>query len=65
MPEKWQTIYMLNPVVPILQMFKYGFLSSGEANWFQYAVSAGGTGILFLLGLVIFNSVEKTFIDRV
>lgn len=64
-PQKYQFLYALNPVVPVIQFFKYGFLGAGTIDWQMYVISVGVTLLIFCIGLLSFNSVEKTFVDRV
>lgn len=63
-PEK-QWILMLNPLVPLMEAIKYSFLGSGILNWLYIAYSAAFTLIVLLLGVLVFNKVEKGFIDTV
>jgi len=42
-----------------------GFLGQGDASWVRLAYSFGCTLLLLFIGAVIFNRVEKTFIDTV
>lgn len=62
-------IYMLmhlNPVTPILETFKYGVLGAGEfIGWGWLAYSFLFTVVLLLLGIVIFNKTQKSFMDTV
>lgn len=62
---RWHTLYMLNPVTPIVNVFRYGYLGVGTIEWQFYAVSWGMTLLLLLLGLILFSKVEKTFMDTV
>lgn len=55
----------LNPLTPIFECFKYGFIGSGDFNMTRLLTSfAFIIGILFV-GIVIFNKSEKSFIDTV
>ena len=55
----------LNPLTPILECFKYGFIGSGDFDMVRLLTSfAFIIGILFV-GIVIFNKSEKSFIDTV
>ena len=55
----------LNPLTPIFECFKYGFIGSGDFDMVRLLTSfAFIIGILFL-GIVIFNKSEKSFIDTV
>lgn len=64
-PEKWRTIYGLNPVVPILEGFKHAFFSTGMPSFTEYGISVATTVFLLFAGIFIFNLVEKNFVDTV
>lgn len=64
-PDRLMSLYMLNPVTPIITMFRYAFLGCGELYLPQYVVSLGMTTVLLLVGIMLFNRVEKTFMDTV
>lgn len=56
----------LNPVTPVLETFKYGFLGAGEfVGWRWLIYSFVVMCILLALGIVIFNKVQKSFMDTV
>ena len=59
------SLYMLNPVTPIVNVFRYGYLGIGQVEWLYYGISWGITAALLLLGLILFSKVEKTFMDTV
>lgn len=63
--EKYRIFIVLNPMSGLIETFRYGFLGTGDfyAGAFTYSVVA--SIILFLLGLMIFNKVEKDFVDTV
>ena len=65
-PEgRWHTFYMLNPVTPIINVFRYGYLGIGEIEWTFYGIGWIITLVLLFLGLILFSRVEKTFMDTV
>lgn len=64
-PEKYKWIIVANPVTSIIESFKYAFLGVGEFSWFYLGYSTLFTIILFMIGLVIFHRVEKSFMDTV
>jgi len=64
-PEKWLGLYMMNPMTPIIEMFRYGFLGAGTVNMLYYLISWGVTILILVLGILLFNKVEKTFMDTV
>ena len=64
-PEKYKWIIVANPVTSIIETFKYAFLGVGEFSWLYLGYSTLFTIVLFLIGLVIFHRVEKSFMDTV
>ncbi len=64
-PESFRFIMLLNPVAPIVEIFRYAFLGSGSFEWFFLLISAAVTAVLLILGMIVFNQVEKNFIDTV
>ena len=64
-PEKFVFLYMLNPVTPIITMFRYSFLGIGNPCWMEYGISCMVTIVVLLVGIMLFNRVEKTFMDTV
>ena len=62
---KLHTIISMNPLTPILESFRYAFFSIGSFDWSGLAyTSIFSFGVLFL-GIIIFNQVEKSFMDTV
>lgn len=64
-PEKYLGIYMLNPVTPIVTTMRFAFFGTGYFSWLHYGISLAVTLVVFLLGVVLFNKIEKTFMDTV
>ena len=64
-PAAYQGIYNLNPVTPIINLFRYAFLGVGEPGWGYYGNSWAVTGAVLFVGILLFNRVEKTFMDTV
>lgn len=62
-PEKWQIIYGLNPMVGVVEGFRWALLGSGEAPGPMIGVSAAVAVTLFLSGIVWFRRRERTFVD--
>lgn len=54
-----------NPMTPILETFRYGFLGEGSFSWGGFGYAAVVTFALLLFGVVIFNKVERNFVDTV
>ena len=60
------TLMCLNPVTPIIETFKYGFLGCGEfVGWRWLIYSFVFMVVLLVLGVVVFNKVQKNFMDTV
>lgn len=64
-PEKWGTLLMLNPIVPIVEAFRYAFTGKGVFSVQYLGIGMIITLILLLIGCVMFNKVERTFMDTV
>lgn len=59
-------IMCINPVTPIIETFKYGFLNAGEfIGWGWLAYSLVFMLALLFLGIIVFNRVQKSFMDTV
>ena len=64
-PEKLKPIILLNPMSAIVQNYKYALLGIGTFEIGYWMISLVVTILLFFAGLVLFNKVEKTFMDTV
>ena len=60
-----KTVLMINPVTAPVELFRYAVLGVGTVNWMYYGISWVFTIVVALLGIMIFNRVEKTFMDTV
>ena len=65
LPEKYRWLLQANPMTSIVETFRYGFLGSGTFGWVNLVYSAASTFVILLLGVVIFNRVQKSFTDTV
>ena len=54
-----------NPIAPIIETFRYIFTGYGHLDWRGLLISGLVTLAILLLGLVLFNRVERTFMDTV
>ncbi len=64
-PEQYRLLIQLNPMTPVVEAFRYAYLGAGSANWGQLAYSFGFMVVIVLIGAVVFNHVEATFMDTV
>lgn len=62
---KLHALYMCNPVTPVVNMFRYGYLGIGSIEWGYYFIGWGITLVVLFFGIMLFNRVEKTFMDTV
>jgi lipopolysaccharide transport system permease protein len=58
-------VIKLNPVTTIIETFRYGFFGKGTFSWELLAYCCFITLLLLLTGIIIFNRVEKSFVDTV
>jgi len=58
-------IIKYNPITPVIETFRYGFLGKGSFNWGLFGYSIIITSIILMIGTIIFNRVEKNFVDTV
>lgn len=54
-----------NPMTPIIETFRCGFLGEGSFTWGSLGYACGVTIALLLTGVVVFNKVERNFVDTV
>ncbi len=64
-PEKYRWLILANPMTPIVEAFRYAFLGTGTVSLSQLLYSFGFMIVLVILGAIIFNRVEQTFMDTV
>ncbi len=64
-PAKYKWIIQLNPMTPIIEAFRYGFLGKGTITVGSMVYTATFALITLFAGVIIFNKVEKNFVDTV
>lgn len=62
---KQKEIMLMNPLSSLIETFRYSFTSVGEFSWHQLAYSFVFMIVVLFTGIVIFNRVEKSFMDTV
>lgn len=60
-----RTVLLINPVTSSVEMLRYAILGQGTIYWGFYALSWGISIAVAVLGIMIFNKVERTFMDTV
>jgi lipopolysaccharide transport system permease protein len=64
-PVRFQGLIQANPLTPIVEAFRYAFLGAGTVSLGSLAYSFGFMLVVLLIGILIFNRVEQTFMDTV
>jgi lipopolysaccharide transport system permease protein len=64
-PEKYRFWLEINPMTGVVEAFRTLYLGAGSFSWPLLSYSAAFTVVMLLLGVIIFNRVEKTFMDSV
>lgn len=63
--EKQKAFILLNPLSSIIETFRYSFTGVGEFSWYNLAYSFTFMIVVLLIGMLMFNKVEKSFMDTV
>jgi lipopolysaccharide transport system permease protein len=64
-PDAYKWVVAINPLTAIFECFRFGFLGSGSFNPLDLWISICATIVTLIAGVVIFNKVEKSFMDTV
>ena len=64
-PESWRWFYALNPMVGVIEGFRWALLGKAEAPGLEFVVSSAVAIILFICGLYYFRRMERAFADVV
>lgn len=60
-----KTLVLLNPMTSVVETFKYAFLGSGSFSWMYLGYSAAFAVVVLVIGIILFNRVERSFMDTV
>ena len=63
--SKYMFLYQLNPMTPVITTFRYAVFGFGYFDLTYYLVSWGVTIAFFVLGLILFSKIERTFMDTI
>lgn len=61
----WRWLILANPMTPVVEVFRLGFLGTSSVDPLSLLYSVGFTLVVVLIGLLVFNHVEATFMDTV
>ena len=63
--ESLRTLILANPLTSIIEAFKYSTLGQGYFSWWALGYSFVFMIVLLVLGVVVFNKVQRSFMDTV
>lgn len=64
-PKHLLSLYLINPVTPIITTFRYALFGFGYFNLLYYLIGWAISLILFMIGLILFSRIERTFMDTI
>jgi lipopolysaccharide transport system permease protein len=62
-PEEWRLLYSLNPMVGVIDGFRWAILGENNIYWPALAMSVAGVSLIIASGLWYFRKTERTFAD--
>ena len=63
LPERWRTVYALNPMAGVVEGFRWALLGTNTAPGTMIIVSTLVAFILFFTGALYFRRMEQSFAD--
>jgi lipopolysaccharide transport system permease protein len=64
-PPRWRALYHLNPMADVIDGFRWGVTGRGHGPGAMIFVAAGAVVVVLIGGLMFFQRVEGTVVDRV
>ena len=64
-PENYRNLYVLNPMVSIVESFRGAFLGVSSIETHHILISVLVTMIIFFIGVILFSRIERTFMDTI
>lgn len=62
-PEEWRLLYSINPMVGVIDGFRWAILGQTNIYWPGFYVSIAGVILLIMSGIWYFRKTERTFAD--
>ena len=62
-PDTWRILYGLNPMVGVIEGFRWSILGTAAPDWAMVSASFAVVAAIFVGGLYYFRTVEATFAD--
>jgi len=64
-PVKYRTIMSINPITPLIEMFRYALLGKGTFTGLSFFYSLLFSLVILITGILFFNNSERSFVDTV
>jgi lipopolysaccharide transport system permease protein len=64
-PENYRKFIELNPMTGIIEAFRFAFLGEGYFTAWSLGYSAIFTAVVTMIGIIIFNKTERSFVDTI
>ena len=64
-PDQYRWLYALNPMVFIIEAFRFAFMGQGTVDLWQIIVSFVVSIAVVVVGIALFNKTERTFVDSI
>jgi len=62
-PEHWRWLYSLNPMVGVIDGFRWAILGEQNLYWPGFGISVAGVLVIIVSGIWYFRGTERTFAD--
>jgi len=62
-PDKWRMVYSLNPMVGVIDGFRWAIIGNTSLYWPGFFLSVGIAILLFVIGFLLFRRMEREFAD--
>lgn len=62
-PEKWRSLYFLNPMAPVMEFNRFAFFGVGTLTTEIFLFGIGSGLLILITGLLMFNRTQRTFVD--
>jgi len=62
-PESLRWLVSINPMAPLVELFRYAFTGTGSLPWVEYSASLGITLVVLFFGIALFHRAERNFVD--
>jgi lipopolysaccharide transport system permease protein len=62
-PDKWRLLYSMNPMVGVIDGFRWAILGEQNLYWPGFGISVVGVTLIIITGIYYFRRTERTFAD--